>query len=167
MNIQVSQKIRLLQTVSYYLLYIPLGYVMASLGPSLPVIAEQTNSTLSTIGLLFTTRSIGFLGGAISGGNLFDKFAGNRVVAAMIGIMAFTFTLIPLQANFWVLTIIFIILGFSQGALDVGGNTLLVWTHGIKVAPFINGLHAFFGIGAFVSPFVITAIEMVYGDIQW
>ena len=140
---------------------------MASLGPSLPVIAEQTNSTLSTIGLLFTTRSIGFLGGAVSGGSLFDKYAGNRVVAALIGIMALTFTLIPLQANVGMLTIIFTILGFTQGALDVGGNTLLVWTHGVKVAPFINGLHAFFGIGAFVSPFVITTIEMIYGNIHW
>jgi hypothetical protein len=34
-------------------------------------------------------------------------------------------------------------LGMAEGALDVGGNTLLVWVHQEKVGPFMNGLHFF------------------------
>jgi FHS family Na+ dependent glucose MFS transporter 1 len=40
--------------------------------------------------------------------------------------------------------------------LDVGGNTLLVWVHQEKVGPFMNGLHFFFGVGAFLSPLIIA-----------
>ena len=47
-------------------------------------------------------------------------------------------------------------MGVAEGALDVGGNTLLIWVHRHKVGPFMNGLHFFFGAGAFLSPIIIA-----------
>jgi fucose permease len=54
--------------------------------------------------------------------------------------------------------------------MDVGGNTLLVWAHGPKVGPFMNGLHFFFGIGAFLAPiFIAQAVLLTgrYGAAYW
>jgi FHS family Na+ dependent glucose MFS transporter 1 len=47
-------------------------------------------------------------------------------------------------------------LGGAEGAVDVGGNTLLVWVHRSKVGPFMNALHLFFGVGTFLAPIILT-----------
>jgi FHS family Na+ dependent glucose MFS transporter 1 len=51
--------------------------------------------------------------------------------------------------------------------LDVGANTLLVWMYGHKVSPFMNGLHFFFGVGAFLSPIIVAQAILISGDIVW
>jgi FHS family Na+ dependent glucose MFS transporter 1 len=43
-----------------------------------------------------------------------------------------------------------------QGVLNIGGNALLVWVHGEKVGPFMNGLHFFFGLGTFITPIIVA-----------
>jgi len=65
----------------------------------------------------------------------------------------------------WLLTAVVLVLGVAEGALDVGGNTLLVWTHGRKVGPFMNALHLFWGVGAFVSPLLVAQAVLLSGDI--
>jgi len=67
----------------------------------------------------------------------------------------------------WWLAAVLLILGIAEGTLDVGGNTLLVWVHGDKVGPFMNGLHFFFGVGAFLSPIIIAQAVLMSGDITW
>jgi FHS family Na+ dependent glucose MFS transporter 1 len=55
----------------------------------------------------------------------------------------------------------------AEGGLDLGGNTLLVWVHRRQVGPFMNGLHFFFGVGAFLSPIIIHQAVLRSGDITW
>ena len=50
---------RISKTVGYYAAFIALGLVTASLGPTLPGLAENTRSQLGEISFLFTTRSLG------------------------------------------------------------------------------------------------------------
>jgi FHS family Na+ dependent glucose MFS transporter 1 len=66
-----------------------------------------------------------------------------------------------------VLFAIVLILGLFKGALDVGCNTLLLWVHNESVGPFMNGLHAFFGVGAFIAPLIVARVLSVTGDIYW
>jgi fucose permease len=49
------------------------------------------------------------------------------------------------------------VIGGAQGLLDVGNNTVLVRVHGAKVAPFMNALHCFYGVGAMISPVIVAA----------
>jgi fucose permease len=55
----------------------------------------------------------------------------------------------------------------AEGTLDVGGNTLLVWVHGERVGPFMNGLHFFFGVGAFLSPIIVAQVMSASDGIVW
>jgi FHS family Na+ dependent glucose MFS transporter 1 len=55
----------------------------------------------------------------------------------------------------------------AKGSLDVGGNTLIMWTHGEKSGPYMNGLHFFFGLGAFVAPLILAGTIESAGGIQW
>ena len=60
-----------------------------------------------------------------------------------------------------------LILGLAKGALDVGCNTLLLWVHNDTVGPFMNGLHAFFGVGSFIAPLIVAQVIAVTNDINW
>jgi FHS family Na+ dependent glucose MFS transporter 1 len=63
--------------------------------------------------------------------------------------------------------VVVLILGLAKGALDVGCNTLLLWVHNNNVGPFMNGLHAFFGIGAFIAPLIVAQVISITGEIYW
>jgi FHS family Na+ dependent glucose MFS transporter 1 len=155
------------KTAAYYLAFVALGITEAVLGPSLGDLAARTNSTLSQIGVLFTAGWLGYLIGALLGGRMYDRVMGHPVMAASLVVMAAALALAPLTPLLWVLFSIFLLLGLAKATLDVGGNALLVWVHGDKVPPFMNGLHFFFGLGATLTPFIMAQIVGRGGDIRW
>jgi fucose permease len=144
------------KTIGYYVAFVALGLINASLGPTLPGLAENTRTQLSEIGFLFTARSLGYLIGSVIGGRLYDRVPGHKIMGLMIIGMTIMMGLAPLLPQLWLLTIALLLLGAAEGSVDVGGNTLLVWVHRDKVGPYMNGLHFFFGIGAFLSPIVVA-----------
>ena len=153
-------------TIGYYAAFVALGLASASLGPTLPGLALHTQSRLAQISSLFVARSLGYLVGSLLGGRLYDRIPGHPVMAGGIFLMAGMMALAPLASSLWVLTAAILILGLAEGALDVGGNTLLVWVHREKVGPFMNGLHFFFGVGAFLSPLIIAQAMVGGRDIR-
>ncbi|MCK4923359.1 MAG: MFS transporter [Spirochaetes bacterium] len=158
---------KLSKTVSYYASYIILGLIVSIIGPTLPGLAEHTRTNLSEISFLFTTHSLGFLCGSLLAGRLYDRVRGHPPIAAAFLCMAVMLALVPLASLLWILAGILFILGIGEGLLDVGGNTLLVWVHGSRVGPYMNGLHFFFGLGALLSPIIVAQIVRLSGDINW
>lgn len=163
----IANRGRFLNTLGYYATFIVLGLTVASLGPTLPGLAEHTRAHLSEISFLFTARSLGYLLGALLGGRLFDRLPGHPIMAVAMLAIAAMLGIAPSLSLLWLLTAVLLILGLAEGVLDVGGNTLIVWVHGYKVGPFMNGLHFFFGIGAFLSPIIIAQMVLMSGDITW
>lgn len=157
----------LASTIGYYAAFIGLGLVSASLGPTLPGLAEHTRTHLGEISFLFTTRSLGYLGGSLLAGRIYDRMAGHPVMVWALLTMAATMALAPTLPVLWWLAAVLLLLGVAEGTLDVGGNTLLVWVHGSRVGPFMNGLHFFFGVGAFISPIIVAQAVLATGDITW
>ena len=146
---------KLSKTAGYYAAFIALGLVTAALGPTLPGLAEQTRTTLSQISYLFIARSLGYLLGSFVGGRLYDRMDGHPVIGNLLLVMVASVFLVPYMPILWLLVGVFVMIGAAEGAVDVGGNTLLVWVHRDKVGPYMNGLHFFFGVGAFLSPIII------------
>jgi FHS family Na+ dependent glucose MFS transporter 1 len=58
-------------------------------------------------------------------------------------------------------------LSLADSAVDVGGNTLLVWVHGRKVGPYMNALHFFFGVGASIAPIFVAQALAWSGGVDW
>ena len=158
---------RMSATIGYYGGFVALGLVSASLGPTLPGLAEQTRSHLSEVSYLFTARSFGYMFGALLGGRIYDRVPGHPVMAVVLVTMAAMMALVPLASMLWALTAILLVLGLADGALDAGGNTLLVWVHGRRVGPFMNGLHFCFGVGAFLAPIIVAQALLLTGGIAW
>lgn len=133
-----------------------LGMVTASMGPSLSFLAANTSTTLGNIGVIFSARAGGYLGGSLLSGSAYDRFPGHRIMALMLFWLAVLFFALPAAMRLWALVLMACWLGFAEGAVDVGGNTLLVWVHQKKVGPFMNALHAFFGVGSFLGPLILA-----------
>ncbi len=154
-------------TVGYYVAFIGLGLVGASLGPTLPGLAANTGTQLSAISILFTARALGYFGGSLVAGWVYDRRAGHPVVALAILMMALLMALVPFIPLLWILVACLLLLGLAEGTMDVGINTLIVWLHRPNVGPVMNALHFFFGVGAFLSPLIVAQMILLRGGINW
>lgn len=154
-------------TAAYYLAFIVLGLVLAVLGPTLPSLAEQTGSLLSQVSVLFAARSFGGFSGALLSSRLYDRRAGHPLLMATLVLFFICLALIPVIPALWLLAGLLFVVGVAEGVLDVGVNTLIVWVHGRGVGPFMNGLHFFFGLGAFLAPIIVAQVLAYNGDVRW
>jgi FHS family Na+ dependent glucose MFS transporter 1 len=154
-------------TFVYYAAFVGLGLISASLGPTLPELAEQTNTALREISFLFATRATGYLFGSLLAGRIYDTVRGHPVMAIALLTMGVGMALVPTMGLLWALAVVLLMIGVAEGALDVGGNALLVWVHRARVAPYMNALHFFFGMGAFLAPIVIAQALLATGGVAW
>ncbi len=138
----------------------------ATLGPTLTRLAANTGASLTQISYGLSARAFGYLVGSVLGGRLYDRVRGHPVMSGVLVMIAALLVAIPLSRALWLLVGLLFMLGMAMGALDVGENTLIVWVHGAKVAPFMNALHFFFGVGAFLSPIVVAQSVLLAGDIR-
>lgn len=154
-------------TSAYYLSFIILGLTTAASGPSIPTLAEHTSSGLDRISLIFIFGSLGYIAGSYLGGRAYDHIPAHRLMVVTLLALAVASALIPVSRSLEVLLSAMFISGLASGVLDVGCNTLILWTHRGKAGPFLNGLHFFFGVGSLIAPFLLGQILPRTGDILW
>jgi FHS family Na+ dependent glucose MFS transporter 1 len=149
---------------AYYAAILLEGVMLASIGPTLDALSEQTGSATETISILFTANALGYITGSLLAGRLYGRHRGNTILAtALVAMAAFTAT-IPALDSVWTLSIVFALIGVSIGLIDVGSNTLLVWLFRTDVPPYMNALHLSFGIGAFLCPLVVDRFAVAADD---
>ncbi len=158
---------KLATTGLYSASFAALGLTASIWGPTLPALAAQTQSSLTDISVLFVARSLGSLAGSVGGGRMFDRFSGNRVVAGVMALMAVVTALVPVIPRLWLLTLALFVSGMIHGTLNVGGNLLIVWVHRKAVAPYMNALHFFFGLGTFLTPILLAQLMRFEGGMAW
>jgi len=160
-----SARLNKWRSYAYYAMFIALGLAVAAFGPTLPGLAENTNSTLSAISIIFTMQALGSLVGNLGSGHWYDRAPAHLFLAGVITLMAVMLALIPLTTSLIVLALLVFIIGVGVGSIDVGGNTLLVWLFKNGVGPYMNALHFFFGVGALLSPLLIAQVIAFGGGI--
>lgn len=146
-------------TAAYFATFVALGLTTGSLGPTLPALATQTQSSLNAISYLFTFRSLGYVAGSILGGRLVDRQPGNILMSTMLLLAMVALLIIPFSTQLATILGLMFLLGTAEAGLDVGANTLLVRVHGSRVAPFMNGLHSCFGVGALIAPIIVARLH--------
>lgn len=166
-SIQSSKSHPLIATAAYYIAFIILGLTTAASGPSLPKLAEHTSSGLDRISLIFVFGSLGYLIGSFLGGRAYDRFSSHKLMFFTLILIGIASALIPVAKTISVLLFAMFLSGLAAGILDVGCNTLLLWTHGEKAGPFLNGLHFFFGVGSLAAPILLAQVLLKTHDIHW
>jgi len=164
---QSSKSHPLIATAAYYIAFIILGLTTAASGPSLPKLAEHTSSGLDRISLIFVFSSLGYLIGSFLGGRAYDRFSSHKLMFFTLILIGIASALIPVAKTMSVLLFAMFLSGLAAGILDVGCNTLLLWTHGEKAGPFLNGLHFFFGVGSLAAPLLLAQVLLKTNDIHW
>src|SRR5688572_1566025 len=157
---------RLPQTIGYFALCSYLGLGVAVLGPTLPALAEQVSRPVADLSRLFLA-GVGFTLGTLLAARLYDRAPGHRVLALAQLFSAAMLVAIPLASSFTVLLAVIAAKSVADGLINTGVNTLLVWTYGQRVGPYMNALHFCFGLGAFVSPFLVAQVVEIPGGYRW
>ena len=157
-----ARKLRI--AAAYYATYVLLGLMLTSIGPSLDALQAQSGSTTEAIALLFTASSLGYIAGSLLAGRLYARIPGNRVLPAALLVLALLTLSVPWLGSLGLLLVVFGLIGVPLGVMDVGGNTLIVWLYRADVPPFMNALHLFFGVGAFVGPLVFDRFAVATGN---
>jgi FHS family Na+ dependent glucose MFS transporter 1 len=160
-------KLKIKQTVCYYVALFALGLTTGAIGPAIPHLAKQTGSMLKEISTFLILLSLGYLLGSLAGGRLIDRIKGHPVISIGLVGMAVSFAIIPMSPDLFLLAVLAFILGLSQSFIDVGGNLMIVWVHGQNVGSYMNGLHLSFGVGTLLSPLILAASIGYNGTILW
>jgi MFS transporter, FHS family, Na+ dependent glucose transporter 1 len=157
---------RVKQSLVYYLVFIQLGAAFSLIGPTLNALAANVSVGLEQISVVFTASALGYMVGSLGSGPLYDKVHGHRFMAASLAATALLLALVPQTRSLWPLVALEFCVGLTTSVMDVGGNAQLVWAHdGHNLGPFMNALHAFFGVGAFLTPLLASAIFARGGDV--
>ncbi|NXM78039.1 MFS4B protein, partial [Serilophus lunatus] len=132
--------------------FLGLGMSIAVLGPTFPNLAANVGKNVSDIYYIFVGRSLGYLGGSVIGGGLFDCMNASLLLA--LSMFATTAGLygIPWCKDSLLLTVLMSVIGASMGVLDTGGNVLVLNTWRAESGPHLQALHFSFAAGAFVAP---------------
>ncbi len=154
------------KTAGYYLAFVGLGMASAVLGPTLPGLAAQVGVSLGQIGLLFTVNALGYISGTLLMGRLYDRFQGHLLLSLMLFGMGAFLLAVPFVPWLALLALVVFAWGLVDAGVDVGGNTLILWQHGDRVEPFMNGLHFAFGAGAFLAPLMIAQVLVLTDGIS-
>ncbi len=157
-----ARKLRI--AAAYYATYVLLGLMLTSIGPSLDALRAQSGSTTEAIALLFTASSLGYIAGSLLAGRLYARIPGNRVLPAALLVLALLTVSVPWLGSLALLVLVFGLIGVPLGVMDVGGNTLIVWLYRADVPPYMNALHLFFGVGAFLGPLVFDRFAVATGN---
>ena len=139
----------------YFVNFLIVGMALSVLGPALTDLREQSGADIADIGILFVGLSAGYLVGSFTGGRLFDRFNGHRVLAGSLVVLGIGLALVPAFDELDALFATFVLIGFGGATCDLGCNTLLMWELGAGSGRAMNLLHLSFGIGALVAPLVV------------
>jgi FHS family Na+ dependent glucose MFS transporter 1 len=145
-------------TLGYYGLFVCLGLSTAVFGPTLLALAAQTQTPLGQMGWLFLVGAAGQTLGTTLSGRVFDRVSGHPVLGLVV---------VPLLPWFELVLTVVGCAGVANGLINTGANTLLIWTHGEKVGPYMNGLHFCFGLGAVGAPILVAQVIGVAGGYRW
>jgi fucose permease len=137
--------------------------VIASLGPTLPELAHQVGVNISVLSILFSTRSLGYLCGALLTGYLLDRLSGHHLLTVVLVAGLISTGIMPQISLLPLLGLVMFFMGCALGSLDVGSNTLLAQTHGEKSGPFLNAMYLNAGVGSFFIPLYLGYVAMDTG----
>ncbi|KAM9317154.1 sodium-dependent glucose transporter 1 [Gastrophryne carolinensis] len=141
--------------------FLGLGMAISVIGPTFPDLAENVGSSVGNISFIFVGRSLGYFGGSILGGVLFDLMNQHLLLALSMMATCAGLFVVPWCKQAIFLTGVMCIVGISMGFLDTGGNIVILNTWGDESGPHVQALHFSFALGALLSPILSRLIPKI------
>lgn len=151
----------------YLIAFVYVGMCLSISGPALGHLRDRAGVGIGLSGLLIGGQALGYIAGSLLSGRFYDHGHGHAVLVragtvGVAGLVVLTFT-----HQFWVMVASFVLTGLAAAMMDVGGNTLVVWSCPPgRVGSSLNALHLCFGIGALATPLVVGRSIDVFGNLS-
>jgi len=149
---QSRRKMNLL--ILAYIAFITLGLPISLMGVAWPTLRADFSLPLDAIGLLFISSTVGYLISSALIARLISRFGIGALLIFSSLLSAISFIGYTIAPAWSVIIALGAIGGFGSGVMDAGLNTYLA-------AEYNEGqmqwLHASFGLGATLSPLIMTA----------
>lgn len=134
--------------------FLCMGCCVALTGPTLHSLGRQSHTTLDKLPFIYTSRSIGVFIGTLIGGVFVDYAVnkGTSILCIVVLCMSIFTCIIPSMTTLIILSITNLIQGLAVGCVDNIAQILLIKHYDKDVGPYMQALHASFGVGAWISP---------------
>jgi fucose permease len=134
------------------------GYLNAMLGIVLPNLMERLRLDKSQAGTFFMISSIGLIVSSIPSGVTMDLFGTKVIVCVGLFLVAVSFLgLAIINSPRWLYPFAFV-LGLGGAMVVAGENVAISLTNPSQREIAANFLNLFFGVGAFIAPFIVMPV---------
>jgi len=147
------------------------GAVVFSFGPCLTSMADTFAVPVGRLGLVFTLYAVGLIPSVLVNGYLSEVMGRRPVLLGIIGMMALGCGLLGLIAaiggvrSFPLALAAMVLLGYGGGGVETLTNILVTDDNQPAPAFALNVTHAFFAIGAVLSPLGVSLL--LRADLPW
>jgi fucose permease len=135
--------------------FISIGFPDAVLGVAWPSMRETFGRPLSNVGFILFASGTGYFLSGIIAGKAIGALGVGRLLAVSTSFVAIGLFGYASTPTFWLVLAAAVLIGLGSGAVDTGLNFYAAEHFSVTV---MNWLHAFFGVGAMVGPFVMVGV---------
>jgi fucose permease len=145
-----------------YLGFIGLGLATGLLGIAWPSMRADFQQPLDAMGLLLLMGTVGYLIASFYSGQIMTRLGAGLMFAVASALTVIGFVAYVIAPSWAVMILAALIVSFGTGAIDAGTNAYVAAHHSPRT---MNWLHACFGIGITIGPFMMT--EILKQDLSW
>ncbi|KAG9186505.1 hypothetical protein G6011_09613 [Alternaria panax] len=145
--------------------FVVMGSNDAAYGALIPYLQEYYSLTFVVISLVFLSPLVGYTASALLNNSIHLKFGqrGVAVIAPTCHLIAYI--VIAVHPPYPMLVVIFMLAGFGNGLADAAWNA---WIGNMANPNEVLGfLHAFYGVGAVLSPLIATTMITKGSRLPW
>ena len=144
-----------------FLAFVSIGFPDAVLGVAWPEMRLSFDRSLADVGFILVSSGSGYFLSGILAGKAIERFGVGRLLAISTSLVAAGLFGYAATPSLWPLLICAVLIGLGSGAIDTGLNFYASEHFSVTV---MNWLHAFFGIGAMLGPFIVAGVFAAGGS---
>jgi len=136
-----------------YVAFVSLGLPDSLVGAGWPVMHQDLGVPLAFAGIVTMVIASGTILSSLASDRLTRRFGAGLVTATSVGMTAAALIGFSLSDQFWMICLWAIPYGLGAGAVDAALNNYVALHY---AARHMNWLHSFWGVGASISPFIMS-----------
>lgn len=145
-----------------YVAFVSLGLPDALVGAGWPVMHEDLGVPVAFAGIITMIIASGTIVSSLASERITRRFSPGTVTAVSVGLTAVALLGFSFSGSFWMLCLWAVPYGLGAGAVDAALNNYVALHY---AARHMNWLHSFWGLGASISPFIMS--YALTADLGW
>lgn len=143
--------------------FFALGTITASIGPSIPDLADKTSSSLSSVGGLFTGLFFGALAAQGLAALLLDRIGPRLILTISLAALGVCMMAVLVAPSLPLIISLGVLAGIGHGMVNVTTNVTIADTFPNRRASAVNLINMFYGLGAIAGPAIAGLTLRLWG----